>query len=230
MSRAERRRQLNAMRKLWQGLAMADLNPAATAFHESGHAVVSTIFGWQVDYVTITPSFHDGQSFLGYTARDRVRFISPLLSFCLAEILAGSLAEARYSGKEIMMPTSDAFDIQTVFDRSNYSPEQRQRVGRNGWILADGLVRHSSVWRAIRGVATLLIEHKTVNGQAVSDALDAQQLPRVPPEIMQEMNRLDSSCGHDAAMEVAHRYCESLARLLSELDTAASIRRFEELP
>ena len=231
MNRHERRRHLRTLRKLCEqhGLALADTNPASTAYHEAAHSVVSTIFGWKIDYTTIIPGTYDGALLLGFTQRDRVRFIEPLIAFMLAEMLSGNLAEARYSQVPPMLASSDAYDIREIFDRCSSSMDERQRRFRTGWILCDGLIHHSAVWSAIRQVADLLLQQKTVQGQAVRDAVDSQQIQCVPSEVMQQMNSLNPGSGQAAMMDLARRFGMSLEKLLRELDTEASARRFDAM-
>lgn len=168
---------------------------AATAFHEAGHAVVSSVERIRVREISIEP---DGDS------DGRVRHRSPLQGINLdidvsdrsrlkmerivRAFLAGQIAQARFS-KGSLRPYQSADDLQTVVHllaKFVGSSKELQAYLNLLSVQTEALVKEH--WTAIRSVARALIRQRRLAPRDFRKIIEASERPlRASPKVVETL-------------------------------------------
>lgn len=169
------RRRVNALTDEGASQAEADggrqARLVATAYHESGHAVMAVLLGRLVHKVTIEPGKSPfGQMRLGQCemGKGRSKASKDLLEEEVLILYAGMVAEAHFSGKYCESGArQDLANILRLLEPRVKTQKQLERLqkrllGKTEYLLADDV--HA---RAIKLIASELLEKTTISGRAV---------------------------------------------------------------
>ena len=154
--------------------------PHATAYHEAGHAFADWHFGFTVKRATIMPK---GGTAGHVATTTRLHFRSleysnpsgariGRLHERVVSLLAGHEAQRRYSPSSVRSYHARS-DREKVADLlvTLHSKEELPHVLRYLQAKAANLVERPLHWRAIRHLAGLLVKHKTMTGEQVTEAI-----------------------------------------------------------
>jgi ATP-dependent Zn protease len=152
----------------------------ATAYHEAGHVVIGLSCGIGIQYVTIKP---EGKLWghvqrTGRRTRPYIGDATREAFVCeVAYLLAGSLAEERFTGRNLRTPGDYSKVDQIVVayigaDKAAALTAQMEAVVR-------GMIEPPPVWSMIDRVAVALMERETLTGDDLGRIIsgDAQVGP-----------------------------------------------------
>lgn len=149
-----------------------------TAYHEAGHAVIATMLGARVHYLTIEPDHRDHPVREAEVAIQWPKDLNTRRSHRnqLLVALAGPAAEMVYRGEplhpafvqEWSMDWAEAVEIAQEFERS--LEKQNALLERIARELFE-LFRRDDLWQATAEVADLLEAHETLEGDEVVEVL-----------------------------------------------------------
>ncbi|MFT5303049.1 MAG: ATP-dependent Zn protease [Mariniblastus sp.] len=148
-----------------------------TAYHESGHAVISVLMGGQVDEVSISPPDDDGPNRYGHTitrwpAMTREKLIAA--EICVS--LAGPVAEMLYVD-EIRLISDVPEWAADWFRASQIAVDELATLGLAERLLVDcqnrieRLFDQQNAWAAVGAVADELLAHETLEREQVDDVV-----------------------------------------------------------
>ena len=144
---------------------MSSLSPAATAYHEAGHAVIALLLGRAVQRLSILPKqeslgrceFQQGKGISSSDWIEREMLIS----------LAGLAAEARHTGQYAWDGATR--DLQSVRRLAIQRAGERQAERLQKRLLAkvEHLLAQPENWKAVELIAAELLLRETISGRAV---------------------------------------------------------------
>ena len=167
MSRETQRRERRQAAQL--GRMSNPENLRGTAYHEAAHAVVSELFEFPVDRVTIVPFARNGENFYGMCFHDLTRdsvLVGPIQAECfIVQCFAGVVVEWKIGTEPLgQMPVSDLVHIDKIRLQMGLTQEETYPCYVQK---TRDLVDIPDVWLAIERTAKLLSEKKTISGDEV---------------------------------------------------------------
>jgi ATP-dependent Zn protease len=155
----------------------------ATAYHESGHAVMALALGRLVQKVTVVPrkshgnslANPQGKSTVGGTQlgacqikKGRSKASSNLLEDDVMILFAGMVAEARYTGQYCQQGAmQDLLNIKRLLCDRVSSQSQHDRIHRRLLDKTEHILSRNGHPQAIELIANELMQKATISGRAV---------------------------------------------------------------
>ena len=154
-----------------KGVADAEFNAHATAYHEAGHAVMALSFGCSINKVTIVP----GRSWLGQyrlgvceLQKGRSANAKNLMDEEIVILFAGMVAEAHFTGRYCEVGAAeDLRAIRRLLCRRVNSDKQHERLQRRLLARTENLLDDEATALAVEMVAKELVKKQTISGRAV---------------------------------------------------------------
>ena len=143
----------------------------ATAYHESGHAVMALLQGRPIEKVTICPAqMAAGGSRLGACKIQKGRQKSsqdPLESEVLV-LLAGMVAESHLTGRYCQAGASqDLMMVERLLSRRVSKERELQRLAKRMLNKTEHILNDQTHRKAIMSIAQELVKKETISGRAV---------------------------------------------------------------
>lgn len=143
----------------------------ATAYHESGHAVMALLEGRPIEKVTICPAqMEAGGSRLGACKIQKGRQKSsqdPLESEVLV-LLAGMVAESHFTGRYCQVGASqDLMMVERLLSRRVSKERELQRLAKRMLNKTEHILNAKINRTAIISIAQQLVKKETISGRAV---------------------------------------------------------------
>lgn len=148
-----------------------------TAYHESGHAVISVLTGGQVDEVSISPPDDDGPNRYGHTitrwpAMTREQLIAA--EICVS--LAGPVAEMLYVDEkrpicDVPEWAADWFRASQIAEHELATLSLAERLLNDCQNRIEQLFGQRNAWAAVGAVADELLAHETLGSEQVDEVV-----------------------------------------------------------
>lgn len=145
-----------------------------TAYHEAGHAVMALLMGRSVQKVSIIPS----KNRLGVCTiqKGRAKQVQDKLEAEMLILLAGMAAEGRKSGRyNVQGASQDLRGVEKLaLSRSGNAKQASKHIHRM-LDKTQHLLSDKATWKAVKVIATELLEHESISGRAAKHHLTMAQ-------------------------------------------------------
>lgn len=145
-----------------------------TAYHEAGHAVMALLMGRSVQKVSIIPS----QNRLGSCTiqKGRTKKVQDKLEAEMLILLAGMAAEGRKSGRyNVQGASQDLRGVEKLALARSGNAKQASKLIHRMLDKTQHLLSDKATWKAVKAIASELLEHESISGRAAKHHLTIAQ-------------------------------------------------------
>lgn len=143
----------------------------ATAYHESGHAVMALLQGRPIEKVTICPAqMQAGGNRLGACKiqKGRIKSSQDPMETEVLVLLAGMVGESHFTERYCQAGASqDLMMVQRLLSRRASKERELQRLAKRLLNKTEHILNDEGHRRAIASIATELVKKETISGRAV---------------------------------------------------------------